>query len=30
MLERPELSDSESKFLFCFLSAKLFLEEFGA
>jgi asparagine synthase (glutamine-hydrolysing) len=30
LIARPDLPNSESKFLFYFLSAKLFLEEFGA
>lgn len=29
LLERPELPNSQSKFLFYFLNAKIFLEEFG-
>jgi len=30
LIARPELPNSESKFLFYFLNAKIFLEEFGA
>jgi asparagine synthase (glutamine-hydrolysing) len=30
LIARPDLPNSESKFLFYFLNAKLFLEEFGA
>lgn len=30
LLDRPQLTDAEGKFLFAFLSCKLFLEEFGS
>jgi len=30
LLDKPALPNSESKFLFYFLNAKMFLEEFGA
>ena len=30
LLEKPDLPNSESKFLFYFLTTKLFLEEFSA
>lgn len=30
LIEKPELPNSQSKFLFYFLNAKMFLEEFGA
>lgn len=30
LLDRPSLANSESKFLFNFINARLFLEEFAA
>jgi len=30
MIDKPELRNSQSKFLFYFLNARMFLEEFGA
>jgi asparagine synthase (glutamine-hydrolysing) len=29
LLDKPEISESESKFLFSFVSSQIFLEEFG-